>query len=266
MEHYWVEKEVICTDCNGSKEVIHPFWAEYDKLLDEGHDECSARNMAYSKYESYCASFESGQTDIPLHSLNYMYPRGTIVACLTCNSTGSFLSKVSLAEALAAIVKISTEAVASPSAAAVDTTDDLKGTITASGENAPNEGKEKAFDNQAATKWLNFSAQSWIQYSYAAGIAGRLTGYTLTSGDDAPERDPADFLLAGSNDGGKSWTTLDTRTGISFSARQQKQLFTLGTPATFKAYRLPVNRVAGVAGGLIQISAIELLGQQVQSQ
>jgi hypothetical protein len=96
-------------------------------------------------------------------------------------------------------VNASAGAVASPSAEeppAVDTTDDLKGTITAYKENPPNEGKEKAFDNQTGTKWLGFSSQNWLQYTYAAGIAGRLTSYTLTSGNDAPERDPCDFQLA----------------------------------------------------------------------
>jgi hypothetical protein len=165
-------------------------------------------------------------------------------------------------------VNISTQAVVSPSVPeppGVDTTDDLKGTITAGSEKAPDEGKEKAFDNQPGSKWLAFDAQTWIQYSYAAGVAGRLTSYTLTSGGDAPERDPADFVLMGSNDGGKSWTIVDKRTGISFSARQQKQKFTLNTPTTCKTFRLSISRVAGGSTGLMQISEIELLGQQVQS-
>lgn len=164
-------------------------------------------------------------------------------------------------------VNASAAAVATPSAAeppAVDTTDDLKGTITSYDENAPNEGKERAFDNQIGSKWLGFAAQNWIQYSYAAGIAGRLTSYTLTSGNDSPERDPTDFRLMGSNDG-QTFTTVETRTGVTFSARLQKQTFTLGTPSTFNTYRLVINKVAGGQSTMVQLTEIELLGQQVSS-
>ena len=149
----------------------------------------------------------------------------------------------------------------------VDTTDDLKGTITARGENGSGEGKEKLFDNQRDSKWLDMSPQgSWVQYTYAAGIAGRLTGYTLTSANDAPERDPADWQLQGSNDGGATWTTVDTRTGITFGERFQKLSFTVtGTP-TYKAYRLNITKVSNPSSAnSVQLAEIELLGQQVSA-
>ncbi|MCU0353126.1 MAG: fibronectin type III domain-containing protein, partial [Cytophagales bacterium] len=38
--------------------------------------------------------------------------------------------------------------------------------ITARGENQPNEGKEKAFDGNNNSKWLDFSATSWLQIQY----------------------------------------------------------------------------------------------------
>lgn len=150
----------------------------------------------------------------------------------------------------------------------VDTTDDLKGSITARGDNGANEGKEKAFDNQSGSKWLDFySAQgTWIQYAYAAGSAGRLTGYSITSANDTPERDPADFQLLGSNDGGWTFTTVDSRTGITFRDRFQKQTFALSGSPTFKAYRLNITKVQNsAAASCLQIADIELLGQLVSA-
>ena len=149
----------------------------------------------------------------------------------------------------------------------IDTTDDLKGTITARGENGSGEAKEKLFDNQKDSKWLDFSPQgSWVQYTYAAGIAGRLTGYTLTSANDAPERDPADWQLQGSNDGGATWVAVDTRTGVTFGERLQKQTFTVSGSPTYKAYRLNITKVSNPSSAnCVQLAEIELLGQQVSA-
>ena len=43
-----------------------------------------------------------------------------------------------------------------PGSPPTDTTDAGTGTVTAQGENLPNEGKDKAFDNSSGTKWLDF--------------------------------------------------------------------------------------------------------------
>jgi probable HAF family extracellular repeat protein len=146
-----------------------------------------------------------------------------------------------------------------------DTTDDLKGTISARGENGSGEGMAKAFDNQAGTKWLDFSPQgSWIQYAYAAGISGRLSSYTITSANDAPERDPMDWQLLGSNDGGTTWTAADSRTGETFGARFQKRSFSLSGAPTYKAYRLNITKVQNPSSAnSVQLAEIELIGQQV---
>lgn len=150
----------------------------------------------------------------------------------------------------------------------IDTTDDLKGTITARGDNSPGEGKEKLFDNQADTKWLDFSpAGSWVQYSYPSGISGRLSSYTLTSAGDAPERDPANWQLLGSNDGGATWDTVDSQTGVSFSQRNQKLPFVIADSPTYKAYRLNITKVFDPSSAsCVQLAEIELLGQLVSGQ
>jgi hypothetical protein len=136
---------------------------------------------------------------------------------------------------------------ANASAVLSDTTDDGTGTISARGENLPSEGMAKAFDNSTATKWLDFTTTtSWIQYQYASSKQSVVTEYTLTSANDFQERDPTNFNLQGSNNGGASWVTLDTRTGVLFTARFQKLSFSFtnsntAQTAEYKSYAAGIN-------------------------
>jgi signal transduction histidine kinase/CheY-like chemotaxis protein len=85
-----------------------------------------------------------------------------------------------------------------------------------------------------------------------------LTGYALTSGNDSPERDPRDWELLGSNDGGRTWNSLDRRHNEIFANRYQRRVFTLGRPGRFALYRLQFASVrTPIAAGAIQISEIE---------
>src|SRR5690606_16011206 len=117
---------------------------------------------------------------------------------------------------------------------------------SASAENAPNETAAKLADGNSGSKWLAFENTAWVQYEFSD--AAPVSRYTLTSGDDAPDRDPKNFTLQGSNDA-TEWTTLDTRTGESFSGRGQERSFELDTPSDpFLFYRLDIT--ANQAGGL----------------
>lgn len=73
--------------------------------------------------------------------------------------------------------------------------------------NSPsNEGPNNAFDNNPNTKYLNFDKQN-------AGVtiqlnSGRVvTKFTITTANDAVERDPTSYKLYGSNDG-SSWVLI----------------------------------------------------------
>jgi len=125
--------------------------------------------------------------------------------------------------------------------------------ITASGENPPNETAVKLADGNAGSKWLIFASTGWAQYELAAPHP--IEAYTLTSGDDAPDRDPRDFRVLGS-DNGTDWTVVDTRSGESFTGRGQTRTFTLAAPsAAYRYYRLDIT--ANHAGGLIQLAGWE---------
>lgn len=144
---------------------------------------------------------------------------------------------------------------------------DQPGTITAQGENQPNL-KGFAFDNDAATKWLDFAnanpttRSSWIQY-HLSGSSYVVTEYTITSAADFPECDPKSWNLLGSNNG-TEWTTLDTKTNEVFSGRSQKKLYKFTNSVACSYYKLQINSVNNPATATgVQLAELEILGTPV---
>ena len=65
----------------------------------------------------------------------------------------------------------------------------------------PNETPQKLVDGQVSTKYLNFDKlNTGFTVSPRSGLT-IVSGITLTSANDAPERDPASYTLSGSYDG-----------------------------------------------------------------
>ncbi|NBE98356.1 glycoside hydrolase domain-containing protein, partial [Nonomuraea sp. K271] len=126
--------------------------------------------------------------------------------------------------------------------------------ITVSGEFfASGEVRENLADTDPSTKWLVDSGTGWAQYELSEPVA--VVHYALTSADDAPERDPRDWQLQGSQDG-QTWTTLDTRTGETFSARHQRKEYRFTNTTAYSHYRLNVTRVGGAP--MLQLAEWEL--------
>ena len=136
--------------------------------------------------------------------------------------------------------------------------------ITARGDNPPNETKDKAFDNNTATKWLdgvdpNGSANfSWIQYAYPGIQTQVVNQYAITSANDAPERDPADWRFYGV-DGAGGLTLLDSRTGQVFASRFQTATYSISNTNAYRGYRLEIRRVFNPATAtVVQLSELKL--------
>ncbi|MCW2877641.1 MAG: hypothetical protein JWQ95_1741 [Sphaerisporangium sp.] len=126
--------------------------------------------------------------------------------------------------------------------------------IAASGENtAGGEVKENLGDGDTNTKWLVFTGTAWARYKLASPVA--VVHYALTSANDAPERDPRNWELQGSQDA-QSWTTLDARTGEVFTARSQRKEYRFQNTTAYTYYRLNITRNNGAS--LIQLAELEL--------
>ncbi|MDP4536666.1 discoidin domain-containing protein [Alkalimonas collagenimarina] len=138
--------------------------------------------------------------------------------------------------------------------------------ISARGAIGDAEAADMAFDGDINTKWLDNTAiptvdePSWVQVDYAEPVA--VANLALTSANDAPDRDPENFSLLASNDGGASWTLLAEWAGESFDDRFQRRIFPVGNGLAFSSYRLNISKNKGDTS-LMQVAEIELLGPEV---
>jgi len=104
-----------------------------------------------------------------------------------------------------------------------------------------NENSPKLIDNNPNTKFLlgGFTS-AWFQLEFATP---QFTGaYIITSANDAPNRDPKNWTLEGSNNG-VDWTTLDTRTNQTFGSRFLPVKYTFSNQEAYKFYRYYVTAI-----------------------
>src|ERR1700721_403375 len=86
--------------------------------------------------------------------------------------------------------------------------------------------------------------------------------YPLTSANDFPLRDPQGWRVLASNDGGKTWVTLDQRTNEVFSERHQRRVFHISNHTAYNIYRLQIDRIRDpTAANAVQLAEIEPMGE-----
>lgn len=112
----------------------------------------------------------------------------------------------------------------------------------------------KAFDLDDKTAWVDKDASSWIQCRYVDGRKYLATSYSIVCPN--PRRQPRTLELAGSNDGGATWTPLDRQEAPGFNDQVLRREFTLARPAKWNTYRLAVTAANEKEG--VQIAEIEL--------
>jgi hypothetical protein len=135
------------------------------------------------------------------------------------------------------------------------------GNASASSENSEfDEVAKGAFDDDSRTKWVALAPSAWLQYMSPGSCSARF--YTLTSANDEPARDPKEWLLEGSNDGGETWAVLDQRHNEQFRFRFQTRVFELPHPGAYRSYRLRVN--ANYGDPYTQLAEVELLSVRGQ--
>jgi len=126
--------------------------------------------------------------------------------------------------------------------------------ISSKGAADVNAAAIKAFDLDDKTAWLDKSASSWIQCQYVDGRKYLATSYAIICPD--PRRQPRRLELAGSNDGGAHWTTLDLQEAPGFTEQVLRREFTIAKPAKWNIYRLGVTAANDEEG--VQVATMEL--------
>jgi len=136
---------------------------------------------------------------------------------------------------------------------------DLGGTVTASSQIHSGESKEMAFDNTSSTKWLtSYTPTGWIQFQFPEENQYTVKRYSITSANDAPERDPRNWTLYGSNDG-LNWAVVDSQLNQSWSSRFLRREFECASPNAYSYYRLSITANNG-SPNLTGFSEMELIG------
>ncbi|BCL73752.1 hypothetical protein TUMSATVNIG1_57370 (plasmid) [Vibrio nigripulchritudo] len=136
-----------------------------------------------------------------------------------------------------------------------DLTQDIIPNITSSSDNPPYETDEKTFDDKPHTKWLTFNPTGWISYNFNKKAI--ITGYSITSANDEPTRDPKNWILQGSNNG-QDWHNLDSREEQQFSTRKEKKSYHFKNTNPYKIIRFKIQSNHGA--NLLQLAELEYFG------
>lgn len=139
---------------------------------------------------------------------------------------------------------------------AVDITNLAGGVTSTQYTDSPSaEGLDKLFDNVSTTKFLTFHPSTWVQYKTPVPYV--LSKYTITSGNDAPERDPKNWELSGSHNG-VTFYPIDTQENQVFGTRSYKRTFTItSNTVAYSYYRLTMTNNSGT---ILQLSELEFWG------
>jgi hypothetical protein len=132
--------------------------------------------------------------------------------------------------------------------------------VTGTSGNSP--GKEvpkRAIDNNPNSKYLNFDGEgSGLVLDTAKGV---VSGISLTSGNDSPERDPGSFILSGSNDGSK-FIEIASGKVPAFKARNQFKGISFENDKAYSKYKLVFPTLVGKGKIPMQISEVELIRKE----
>ncbi|KAH9611432.1 hypothetical protein KSS87_000163 [Heliosperma pusillum] len=136
------------------------------------------------------------------------------------------------------------------------------GSVLASGEELPFGIATSAFDGLRVSKWEepNGAKGCWIAYKLKEKHMCELVAYELMSANDAPERDPMDWILEASTDGGSTWNILDRQTSQKFDGRFERKLYKIKSCSPqSNAFRLSFSAVRkSESNSRLQVGSIDL--------
>lgn len=145
--------------------------------------------------------------------------------------------------------------------------------IASSASSPPTEAVSNAIDN-ADTKYLNFDLATDtvpvplkpVGFVVTPSVGETVvTGMTIRSANDAPERDPKIVILEGSNDAtitgfnSGNWTQITTLDVPAFATRFETKEFFFANSTAYKHYRWTVTETATANNCCMQVAEVELL-------
>lgn len=113
------------------------------------------------------------------------------------------------------------------------------------------------FDNDYSTKYLSGMTTSWVDV--ITTVKSTVTSYTITSANDAPERDLRDWRFMGWNEMDGKWDTIHmVDDNPSWSDFATPLTWTFDNDMAYSTYRLSIDSVNG--GTLMQVAEFEIFG------
>ncbi|TFB28959.1 ATP/GTP-binding protein [Pedobacter alluvionis] len=103
------------------------------------------------------------------------------------------------------------------------------------------ENSRKVIDGDDHTKFLaDLQGELWMRFELKTPAVSSV--YTLTSANDANERDPKAWTYEGSMDG-SNWVELDRRSNFFFEERYQQKVFRCTNTVAYKFYRIVITEL-----------------------
>lgn len=122
----------------------------------------------------------------------------------------------------------------------VDVTNDAVFTVSRDNTGNANENSPKLIDNNVETKFLLGDFVD-VECKLVFTEPQKIGAYTFTSGNDSQGRDPAEWVLYGSNDG-TTWEAIDVRRTEEFPNRTETKRFNIEFPKAFTQFKLHIER------------------------
>ncbi len=115
------------------------------------------------------------------------------------------------------------------------------------------------FDNDVTTKYLVGDDSTWIDV--ITTVESVVTSYTITSANDAPDRDPRDWRLMGWNSMDEKWDTIHmVDDNPSWPDFFTPQTWTFTNDMAYTTYRLAIDSINYSPQNLMQIAEFEIFG------
>ena len=123
------------------------------------------------------------------------------------------------------------------------------------------QGMENAFDMDRRTTWGVSSLPAYLNYTFDGQRRDFINAYAITSSGGVEARRPYKWVLRGSNDGA-TWTVLDEREGVVFTAMYQTKRFTLPhNHESFNQYSITFEEAA--SGTIMEVGLVEFFADDV---